>query len=239
MPGLDLHPPVRNAKGDGPVIGPVDEQAVAQRHAAEAYRSARSGLAGRGCRAHPVRCYVRALRSHHRGTGDQEDHPDRAQQCLVRELPRQTRAKQRAGDRGGRADREDAPVGRVGRQMPDHPGDPDAEADRDVRADGTGRRLADEPHQRGHPQRPEDQPDDPAEDPDRRATRDGGGYVERRDRDRASAWEGACAAGRRRCRAGPPRSRTAEGPRAAPRRRSRRSALPRSRAAPSTQTGAS
>ena len=51
------------------------------------------------------------------------------------------------------------PVGRVA----DHPCHADAEADRDVRADGAVGSLADGPQQRGHPQAAEDQADDAAE----------------------------------------------------------------------------
>ena len=66
-----------------------------------------------------------------------------------------------------------APVGSGRGQVAEQPGDADAYADGEVRPDSAGRRLADEPEQRRHPQRAKDQADEAAEQADDRAGDDG------------------------------------------------------------------
>ena len=53
--------------------------------------------------------------------------------------------------------------------MADETGRADEHADREVRAHSARRRLADEPQQRGHPQRAQDEADEAAEQTDDRA----------------------------------------------------------------------
>src|ERR671929_171076 len=59
----------------------------------------------------------------------------------------------------------------------DHAGDPDRDADDEVRADRARRRLADVAQERRQPERAEDQPDEAAEEADERAREDGGADV--------------------------------------------------------------
>src|SRR5712691_994576 len=108
------------------------------------------------------------------GAGYEEHGADRLHEPLLRKPAGEARAEERARDRGRAAGEHESVVGRGRGQVAEESGGSDADADGEVRADSAARRLADEPEERGHAKRAEDQADEAAEEADHGAGDDRG-----------------------------------------------------------------
>lgn len=104
----------------------------------------------------------------HRGASDEEHTADRAKQLTLVQTTGETCSQQRSGNGSPGADSKQGPVDAV-REVAEHAGHTEAEADHEVRPDGAKRVRPDETEQGTDPQGAEDQSDEAAEQSDRRA----------------------------------------------------------------------